>query len=143
MTDSDSSDTSDSSSSSTQLPPANALVVHDSQPPLVINPYQPAEAVSDLVSPNDSAIGDPAMSPAAVPSDVKPPVWPSFVAGTLFGFAHFDYGLSFIPLSVLGVVLGLLYRAKHSIWPCFVLHFALNAFAMASLGIALLVEAAK
>lgn len=76
-------------------------------------------------------------------ADAKPPVWPAFVVGTLFGLAHFDYGLSFIPLIILGIVLGLLYRAKHSIWPCFVLHFALNSISMASLGITLLIEAAK
>lgn len=118
-------------------------------PPLptaaLANPYQPPLVSSELGA---SALGASAhlgQSSETIPiaSDAKPPIWPSFVAGILFGFAHYDYGLSFIPLSVLGVVLGLLYRAKHSIWPCFVLHFALNSFAMASLGITLLVEAAK
>lgn len=105
-----------------------------SEPPIVANPYQP------------SVIGlAPSIDVVALPAigDAKPPLWPTFVVGTLFGLAHFDYGLSFIPLILLGIVLGLLYRAKHSIWPCFVLHFALNSLSMASLGIALLVEAAK
>lgn len=105
-----------------------------SEPPIVANPYQPS--VIGL-APNIDVVALPAIG------DAKPPLWPTFVVGTLFGLAHFDYGLSFIPLILLGIVLGLLYRAKHSIWPCFVLHFALNSLSMASLGIALLVEAAK
>lgn len=109
-------------------------------PQVLANPYQPPVVSSDLEA---SVHLGQSTDTIHIASNAKPPIWPSFVAGILFGFAHYDYGLSFIPLSVLGVVLGLLYRAKHSIWPCFVLHFALNSFAMASLGITLLVEAAK
>lgn len=61
------------------------------------------------------------------------PIWPMFVVGILFGLAHFDYGLSFIPLSILGILMGALYRLTHRIWPCFVVHFALNSFSMFSL----------
>ena len=78
----------------------------------------------------------------AVPAvaGLTPPLWPVFVSGTLFGLAHWGYGLSFIPLIVLGIVLGLLYRAKHSIWPCLVVHFILNSISMLSLGVSLLVK---
>ncbi len=71
-----------------------------------------------------------------------PPIWPSIVAGTLFGFAHWGYGLSFIPLIVLGIVLGLVYRATHSIWPCVLIHFMLNGTSMAMLGFVLLQQSA-
>ncbi len=71
-----------------------------------------------------------------------PPIWPSFVTGTLFGLVHFGYGLSFIPLIVLGIILGLLYRATHSIWPSLVVHFILNGSSMLALGIAILLEQA-
>ncbi|MEC8554136.1 MAG: type II CAAX endopeptidase family protein [Planctomycetota bacterium] len=84
------------------------------------NPYEPAS-----VAPPQAEILD----------DAKPPIWPSIVAGTLFGLAHWGYGLSFIPLIVMGIFLGLLYRATQSIWPCIIVHFMLNATAMGALGI--------
>lgn len=66
---------------------------------------------------------------------VLPPMWPSFVAGILFGFAHWGYGLSFIPLSLFGIGLGIVYRATHSIWPCILIHFMLNGTSMLALGV--------
>ncbi|HBE70476.1 MAG TPA: hypothetical protein DDW52_20195 [Planctomycetaceae bacterium] len=64
-----------------------------------------------------------------------PPIWPSFVTGILFGLAHWGYGLSFIPLSLLGIGLGIVYRATHSIWPCILIHFMLNGTSMLALGV--------
>ena len=118
---------------------AQPVVAGLSEPPILSSAYQPSPPYQPTASLSPS-IDVPA---AQEIGDAKPPLWPTFVVGTLFGLAHFDYGLSFIPLILLGIVLGLLYRAKHSIWPCFVLHFALNSMSMFSLGIALLVEAAK
>ncbi|MFK7737959.1 MAG: lysostaphin resistance A-like protein [Pirellulaceae bacterium] len=66
---------------------------------------------------------------------VIPPIWPTIVSGILFGLAHWGYGLSFIPLIALGILLGMLYRATQSIWPCIVVHFMLNASSMAALGL--------
>jgi membrane protease YdiL (CAAX protease family) len=74
--------------------------------------------------------------------NLVPPIWPSIVSGTLFGFAHWSYGWSFLPLIVLGIVLGLVYRATHSIWPCILIHFMLNASAMLFLGFAILLKQA-
>jgi membrane protease YdiL (CAAX protease family) len=71
-----------------------------------------------------------------------PPVWPSLITGILFGLAHWGYGLSFVPLIILGIVLGLVYRATNSIWPCFFIHLALNATSMLGLGLSILVERA-
>ncbi len=71
-----------------------------------------------------------------------PPIWPSIVTGILFGLAHWGYGLSFIPLIILGIVLGLVYRATHSIWPCVLIHFMLNGTSMAMLGFVLLQQTA-
>ncbi len=71
-------------------------------------------------------------APVSVPA---PPIWPALLAGTLFGLAHWGYGLSFIPLIGLGVFLGLLYRATQSIWPCILVHFMLNASSMLAMGL--------
>ncbi len=68
---------------------------------------------------------------------VLPPLWPSFVTGILFGLAHIGYGLSFIPLILLGIILGLLYRATASIWPGLIIHFSLNSFSMLGMGLSL------
>lgn len=72
----------------------------------------------------------------AYESSVVPPIWPSVVAGVLFGFAHWGYGWSFIPLSLFGFLLGLVYRATHSIWPCVLIHFMMNGTSMVALGVA-------
>ncbi len=69
-------------------------------------------------------------------TNVVPPIWPSVVAGILFGLAHWGYGWSFIPLSVFGFGLGLVYRATHSIWPCVLIHFMMNGTSMVALGVA-------
>lgn len=84
----------------------------------------------------------PGLTPPVVtmPESCTPPLWPVFVSGTLFGLAHWGYGLSFIPLILLGIILGLLYRAKHSIWPSFVVHFVLNLISILAMGLGLVMK---
>jgi membrane protease YdiL (CAAX protease family) len=77
-----------------------------------------------------------------VAASLVPPLWPAIVTGILFGLAHWGYGFSFLPLMVLGIGLGLLYRATHSIWPSLLVHFALNATSMLALGVSLAIEQA-
>ncbi len=83
-----------------------------------------------------------AASPEVFDANVQPPIWPSVVTGILFGLAHWGYGLSFVPLIVLGIVLGLFYRATNSIWPCVLMHCVLNGSSMLGLGILVLYERA-
>lgn len=95
-------------------------------------------------------VTDPLQAYAPVPASMdddsttpkleSPPLWPAIVTGILFGLAHLGYGLSFIPLIVLGIILGLLYRATHSIWPSLMVHFILNSSSMIALGIGVLLE---
>jgi membrane protease YdiL (CAAX protease family) len=61
---------------------------------------------------------------------VRVPWWPTIVTGLLFGLAHFSYGVSWIPLIVLGIALGWLYRTTNRIWPCIVVHLCFNGFTM-------------
>jgi len=63
------------------------------------------------------------------------PWWPVIVSGVLFGLAHFDYGASWLPLAVLGIVLGYLYRITNRIWPGLVVHACLNGMTMLNLTI--------
>ncbi len=69
-------------------------------------------------------------------------LWPVFIAGTLFGLAHYGYGLSYIPLTFMGIVLGLLFRATGSIIPSLIVHVTLNAFSMFALGVSILYQQA-
>ena len=98
------------------------------------NPYAPLSVTVTTLEPSD-AVAETAL--------LTPPIWPAVVTGTLFGLVHFEYGLSFIPLIFLGIILGLLYRATHSIWPSLVVHFILNGSSMLALGISILVERAS
>lgn len=104
------------------------------------NPFEPPGRLSDA---SRHALAD---SQQALPQNagtVPPPIWPSIVTGILFGLAHWGYGLSFIPLIVFGIFLGLLYRATQSIWPCVIVHLMLNASSMIMLGLAVLVSDAS
>ena len=109
------------------LTPMHLTPVERSEPPIAQSHAQD----SHFAAATDAAPGM---------ASITPPLWPVFVSGTLFGLAHWGYGLSFIPLIVLGIVLGLLYRAKHSIWPSLVVHFILNLISMLGLGASLLTK---
>lgn len=66
------------------------------------------------------------------------PWWPMFVSGLIFGLAHFEYGMSWIPLTVLGIALGWLYRITNRIWPSLVVHFCVNALSMIGFSLSVL-----
>ena len=63
------------------------------------------------------------------------PIWPLFLSGTLFGLAHAEYGPSWFPLILMGILLGYLYRCTHRIWPCWIVHITLNAISMIGFGL--------
>jgi membrane protease YdiL (CAAX protease family) len=96
------------------------------------NPYQP---VAHTLPPVDDG-----QQPTVSSTPVTPPLWPIFVSGTLFGFAHMSYGVSFIPLTLMGIIMGWLYRSTHSIWPSLIVHLMLNALSMLALGVFLLMS---
>lgn len=100
------------------------------------NPFLPQ---INIVGSSVGAIGSNAIGSETLG---KPPIWPAILTGTLFGLAHFEYGLSFIPLIGLGIFLGFLYRATHSIWPSLVVHFTLNSMSMLALGVNMMMEQA-
>lgn len=62
-----------------------------------------------------------------------PPYWPAIVTGLVFGALHFDYGVSWLPLCLLGIGLGFLYRWTNRIWPSLVVHCLLNGSTMTGL----------
>lgn len=115
-------------------------------------PTSPAESISTAESvrtmsgiyqPSGTLNATESRSEVPAPENaIRPPFWPSIVAGVLFGVMHYGYGVSFIPLSFLGIFLGWIYRQTHSIWPCILIHMMLNSFSMMMLGLVILMKQA-
>jgi membrane protease YdiL (CAAX protease family) len=70
-------------------------------------------------------------------SEYQPPWWPSLVSGVLFGLAHASYGVSWVNLSILGIVLGRLYQRRQSLIPVILVHFLFNSLSILMFGIKL------
>ena len=75
------------------------------------------------------------------PKEYNPPWWPSLLSGTLFGFAHFNYGVSWVALIVFGMVLGRLYQLRQSIIPVIAVHVLFNSMNVTMLGLSILLPA--
>jgi len=96
---------------------------------------------------NDVSYGDDQLAlndrVTTVPDEAEPtetllPWWPIFVSGILFGLLHFQYGMSWIPLILLGIALGWLYRVTNRIWPSLVVHVCVNATSMIGFALSVL-----
>ncbi|MCE9604096.1 MAG: CPBP family intramembrane metalloprotease [Planctomycetia bacterium] len=73
----------------------------------------------------------PVPSPVAVVgSPAKASFMPIFVSSLIFAAVHLEQWPAPIPLFFFALALGYLYRQTHSIWPCVVVHFMLNALSM-------------
>ena len=99
------------------------------------NPYS-ATAVSILSPVLEQVSGQTSMN--VVTAHYQPPWWPVLLSGTLFGLAHFSYGVSWVPLIVFGVVLGRLYQLRQSILPILLVHFLFNGMNVTLLGLSLM-----
>ena len=107
------------SDSSEPEPSAASLSENDS------NPYRPPQA-TDAPSQSESPIG----SGTGPRSWTTQSPWPIFVTSAIFAGLHIGQGAAPIPLFVLSVVLGYLYRKTESILPCIILHMLLNTFSL-------------
>jgi membrane protease YdiL (CAAX protease family) len=88
------------------------------------------------------AVGGP--SPIEVPeasaqelTERFPPWWIAILSGLIFGLAHFEYGVSWVPLVVLGTVLARVYQLQRSILPCILMHGLFNSLAMVGFAVEL------
>jgi len=102
------------------IPIASEVVANQSTDTLSSDVHLPQQASSD-----------------EQPINSRLPIWPLFVSGILFGLAHFQYGPSWLPLILMGILLGYLYRCTHRIWPCWIVHLSLNSISMIGFGIQL------
>ena len=99
------------------------------------NPYS-ANNMSTL-SPVSVTVPSQALA-SEVTDRFEPPWWPVLLSGMLFGLAHFNYGVSWVPLIVFGVVLGRLYQVRQSLLPVLLVHFLFNGMNVMLLGLSLL-----
>lgn len=99
------------------------------------NPYLAPAVGTSIV---DGRTVESQETQATVP--VKLAWWPILVTALLFGLAHFEYGMSWLPLTLLGIVLGWLYRTTHRIWPSLLVHMFVNSVAMLALAAKILSE---
>ena len=100
------------------------------------NPYNANTTSTLVLSGSASPI---ALNADAVAIDgYTPPWWPTLLSGTLFGLAHFSYGVSWVSLIVFGVVLGRLYQIRQSIIPVIMVHFMFNGMNIIMLGLSLI-----
>jgi membrane protease YdiL (CAAX protease family) len=79
----------------------------------------------------------------APPSDPPPVGWtPILLSAVIFAAAHFGYGPEPVPIFILAIVLGYVYRQTHRIIPCIVAHAMFNSFSMLILWRTMLLQAA-
>jgi hypothetical protein len=85
--------------------------------------------------------GQTASSEALPPIEAPmhdPPGWPYgwlpiLGSSLLFSLAHFGYGTDPVPIFVLALILGYVYRRTHRIVPCIVMHALFNLVTMLTL----------
>jgi membrane protease YdiL (CAAX protease family) len=85
-----------------------------------------------------TAFGEAPSDYDSLPLGYSPPWWPAILSGVLFGLAHFSYGVSWVNLSILGIVLGRLYQIRQSLIPVMVVHCLFNSTSIVLLGLKLL-----
>jgi membrane protease YdiL (CAAX protease family) len=68
------------------------------------------------------------VAPASPPSPL-----PVLFSASIFSLMHWENGVDVVPLLVIAVGLGYLFRQTHRLWPGIVMHTTLNAFSMAVL----------
>lgn len=106
----------------------------DDVPPIQadLGDSQAAEAGNPYVAPQVAFEGAEVVELAPV-VHTHVPRWPLFLSAALFAILHASHGPDPIPLFVLAVGLGYVYRATHRLLPCVILHLLLNACSMAML----------
>jgi membrane protease YdiL (CAAX protease family) len=77
-------------------------------------------------SPDSDGLADDLPDSSGMSAAGVPPRWPILFSATLFAAMHWTHGPDPIPLFVLGLGLGYLYRQTHRILPCIVVHLLLN-----------------
>lgn len=108
-------------------PPQLQVPAGHQTPAQALNPYAPPSSVSYADMPIVASDATEVIEPI---SDKPPPFWPVLVSSTIFALLHWGHGPDPIPLFVLAVGLGYLYRQTHRALPGIVVHMLLNGVSM-------------
>lgn len=86
---------------------------------------------------------------AAMVGESNPPETPTkpswihpILSGALFGLAHFEYGVSWVPLVVFGIILGRMYQLRQSVWTTIVVHALFNFFSLSMMVLSIFIKTA-
>jgi membrane protease YdiL (CAAX protease family) len=111
--------------------------VNSSELESVTSPSDPNRFDSNIATLHKLAPASEVATEMLSVSAYRPPWWPAILSGTLFGLAHFNFGISWISLVLFGVVLGRLYQWRQSMVPVIMVHFLFNAMNVTLLGLSL------
>jgi hypothetical protein len=90
------------------------------------NPLSPITANSPAILDDDDRLAGPRMN-------TNPGVWPVIISSIVFALMHWSHGPDPIPLFLLALGLGFIYRQTHRILPCIIVHFLLNLCSLTAL----------
>ncbi len=99
-------------------------------------PFEPEPARQDTVQTSTRPPSGPATAaaPRSVVRDSQSRShsvwWPILLSSAAFGAVHIGQGAAPLALFLFGIVLGVIYRQRGSLWACFLLHAMLNAFTL-------------
>lgn len=110
--------------------------------PLEIPSAQAPVTQSPVSDPSDNPFQSPATispaSPAADVHEVRPQDYaPIVISSLLFALLHLGQGPAPIPLFLLALFLGYLYRQTHRLLPCILMHALFNGYSLLMLWIAM------
>lgn len=84
---------------------------------------------------------------ASMVGEQNPPTTPTspswihpILSGALFGLAHFEYGVSWVPLVVFGIILGRMYQLRQSVWTTVVVHALFNFFSLSMMAFSIFIS---
>lgn len=106
---------------------------------LITDQVKTAEQLAAETNPFASPMQSrPLPSDASSPANRTPAYWPIIVSSLFFALVHVGQGLAPIPLFILAVGLGYIFRQTGSLIACWTMHFMLNCYSMLIFTIAIL-----
>jgi len=95
-------------------------------------PFEPEGPKNSLSNTSNRTLppSDSASRPQHVLRDSQSVWLPIVLSSAAFGAVHIGQGAAPVALFLFGIVLGIVYRQRGSLWACFLLHALLNAFTL-------------
>ncbi len=111
-------------------------LLNDPETEQPVDPFFSRPSLDNESNPFRSPLAPTDEPTALTPPQIGPQVlspWPIIISAILFSSMHLGQGAAPVPLFLLALGLGYLYRQTHRLLPCIVLHAILNGFSMITL----------